>query len=248
MQNFIKASRNLKSKDLPISNTAIVMGPSKSGKSYFIKKSLNTFYRTAPANSRLIIHIDLSGYGILNFESFRNRFETAIIDQILDGVQESQSSVYIAAMKDTLSLKYDKSMLDILIQLSLARIVNDLSHFEVSIPCREQLCELYYLHFDGQDVPEDSFELISKISEILSKDLNCRFLECLLLFIRELCFDKDITENHRSDSLSSSGIDFTDTFFDMLNHVSGYHSMNNFEDYQLSTDRFVDVVMSIGIV
>lgn len=246
MQSFMKASRDLKSKDLPISNTVIVMGPSKSGKSFFIKKSLNAFYRNTPANNRLIIHIDLSSYRILNFDSFRNRFESAVVDQIAEGVSDSQAPIYMNAMKDTLSLHFDKSMLDILINQTLARLINDLSHMDISIECRKTLMDMYHTMFDGNDSLGDSYANICTIAEHVARDMRCRHFDVVLMIVREICYEKDIMDNHSDDMLQPSGVEFVEVFFDMLNYVAGYHALNNFEQNQHNLGKFIDVVMAIG--
>jgi hypothetical protein len=37
-----------------------------------------------------------------------------------------------------------------------------------------------------------------------------------------------------------------DVFFDVLNHLAGYHPLNNFEQKQDQLDTMVDVVLAIG--
>lgn len=247
LQSFMRSEKSLENKDFPTSNIAIVLGPSKSGKSYLIKKGLNTFSRNMPANNRLVIHIDLSGYGFLSFDTFRHRFETAFIDQITEGVSESQTPLYIHAMKQSLYLIYEKSMLNLLLQRCLARLVNDQSAILLSLDCRHTLAEYYHNTFDNQSLPEDPFSALQHLSKLVSKDLGISEFAALLHLVKDVCIEKDTMENSNGNDLNVSGLEFVDVFFDMLNYVAGYHTLNNFETQQNSLDKFVNVLLAIGI-
>lgn len=246
---FMKGDRRLTSSGLSTSNVALVLGPSKSGKSYLIKKSLAAMARSEMAGNSLLIHIDLSGYGMLSFDVFRHRFEAAIIDQIAEGVTESQASYYFEAIETSLRTQLDPQMMKLLLLKSIGRLVNDCGHFRISLEGRQQLADIYYqiseIEFDGHQV-------FAQVADLLASDTGRSQLEGRLLLLRELAVEKDCLEAGENGDLKVSGIEvdlddkFVDMFFDMLNYVAGYHAQNNFEEHQTDLSAFVDVVLAIG--
>lgn len=59
-------------------------------------------------------------------------------------------------------------------------------------------------------------------------------LEGLLTIVRDMCIEKESMETKvmSNGCTQRSGIECMDVFFDILNHLSGYHALNSYEDQQ----------------
>ena len=83
MQRYFHSFKNIYSDSINISNCAFVVGPSMSGKSWFLRYNMNKF-QSSPIKP-LIFHFDLKTYGgFYNFNSFLSSFEKMIMKTIND--------------------------------------------------------------------------------------------------------------------------------------------------------------------
>ena len=73
--------KNIYSPNINGDSLAFVMGPSKSGKSWFLKYNMRKFETSAV--KPLVFHFDLQDAKMKNFEMFLTSFENMIIEELV---------------------------------------------------------------------------------------------------------------------------------------------------------------------
>lgn len=183
------SERNTTSDKFSVGNLALVLGPQHSGKSYLMKKALLSLENKTQAGRRVLVHVDLSSYGFLNFDSFRNRLETACIDQIS---AQLQASVGMIAILKTLEASIEEKYLGWLSLRFLQRLVNDESRIRLTLEWREKLAEL------AEDAKIE--DLVSSIQQSLQIGEVGAWLE----LIRDICIDME-TLDSQAENLAITG-------------------------------------------
>lgn len=80
MQKYLQSFKNIYSESINASNACFVIGPTNSGKSWFVRYNMRQFQ--ASALQPLVFHYDLRKAGILNFQSFLHQFEHLLINTL----------------------------------------------------------------------------------------------------------------------------------------------------------------------
>ncbi len=245
----------------------IVMGPTTCGKSYFIKKSLRALDSSESQEKKMIIHVDLSSYPFINFEIFLNRFEQAVISQIISS--NVSTSQLVDAVKHSLNFTLQPSMLKYI----LHRVCCNKGFAREYIEHEHDTWSLIQHMSDSISVQCVEEGLLQPIDESKEKNVLVYQDECfewnrnklggLIYLLREIAIEKEAMEERvwpdnidsemndgeieRVHDIQRSGIEFVDIVFDVLNYIAGYHPINNYEEHQNDLKSFIDVVLVIGM-
>ena len=80
MQKYMHSFKNIYSENINCSNACFVTGPTKSGKSWFVRYNMRKF--ESLSMKPLVFHYDLRNAKTLNFQMFLYSFEKMIIDTL----------------------------------------------------------------------------------------------------------------------------------------------------------------------
>jgi succinate dehydrogenase flavin-adding protein (antitoxin of CptAB toxin-antitoxin module) len=78
---FMFSFKNIYSENINGHNVAFITGPSKAGKSWYLRYNIRRF-QTSQQNP-IVVHYDCRELGMLNFDMFLHSFENRIIDALV---------------------------------------------------------------------------------------------------------------------------------------------------------------------
>lgn len=170
-------------------NIGIILGPQKSGKSYLIKKTLLQLENRIPKDKRLIIHIDLSSFGELSFDQFRQLFEANFVAQM----SSQLSSDAVDSIQTVANSTFSPAYLAWLAKRSQRRIVNDEGMLRLPLQYRSKLRDL------------EETATLEDIASIVQEALEITPVNAWLLLLRDICLDSDAIDSQTED-LNVSGL------------------------------------------
>ena len=145
------------------------------------------------------------------------------------------------AIKASASFAFTESYWRFALGSAAENLVNDFALFQVSMAGKYRLVDA---------LADGSLDFDFFVDVLVQEGLSEPVAQ--LSVLREVSRFKERDESEVESDLSSSGTvvavcdEFMDVFFDVLNHLAGYHPLNNFEEQQDRLDSMVDVVLVIG--
>lgn len=188
--DYMVSDRDTTSSNFSVGNLAAVLAPQQSGKSYLIKKALLGFEGKVPKDKKVIVHIDLSSYGNMNFDQFHQLFEGSIISQLAAQIKQG---VGVEAIKSILDASFDKKYLSWMTLRLLERLVNDTGRLQLPLEYRSLICD------KGKSCTLE--EIVTAVKD----GLKIGEIEAWLEVVRDLCLDSEVIDTQRED-LSVSGL------------------------------------------
>ncbi len=80
MQKFLYSFKNIYSENINTRNLLFMTGPTKGGKSWFLRYNLRKFQ--ASGQNPIVFHYDLRDQGMVSFDMFLHTFEKMVIDTL----------------------------------------------------------------------------------------------------------------------------------------------------------------------
>jgi hypothetical protein len=182
----------------------------------------------------------------MRFQSFLKQFEITLVSSLADFYSQKSSEEveeFVQTIHQVMSFKYTSGMADLLLLRALERIVNNESELVYSGEVRHKIFQFLRKEkvFDFQGI----FSKESKFNQVLdcfkTSESSMPPLKFALLVLREMAIVSELKEsdfnfnspersNESSVMTRRTGIEFIELFFDLLNHESGFHPLNNFEE------------------
>jgi hypothetical protein len=194
----------------------------------------------------------------MSFNQFLRKFEFTLISSLKnfyslpENVQEIDE--LIKTLHQLTIYRFNQNMADLLFLRALERIVNSESEVQFSGEVRHKIFQFLKKEkvFDFAGIFSNGTKF-GEISALLGEN-SPEKLENILILLREMTIVQELQDsyfNFNSAENSSSteamelrtGLEFVELFFEFLNHESGYHALNNFEEFQSDLGKFKDFVL-----
>jgi hypothetical protein len=238
-QKFIHSFRNKEHPTININNLLILSGPEKNGKSWFLRDNFKKFALKESEKKPLVIHYDIRAINGSNFTSFLFNFENSIIESIVERnkiqmIENNLPLITVKELKELLFYRWEPGWLEINLSKSIRGALNwpnESSYtFNLSKISAEQRDFLVDLLDQYERKPFKQYVFIEnfeKIIEIInsSMELGTDIKACLLLIQNSLIQREDLRKDQEifQHELYRDGLEVMEYFFDVLNHIAGYH-------------------------
>lgn len=239
LTKFMFSFREETSTNRNINSLMFITGPEHSGKSWFLRHNLEKFCKANVA--KVLVHVDLSSAGLLNFERFLDIFEGEIVKVLINKSAEKFKDLEILTgqmVLDLLLYNHDKGYLDIkLNQIIEKSIKND----DLLFLTPEQKKKLTDLQVNVSLVSKSKTGIIDNfhnICEILSETSTYptpsqRVLSASLNLAMVFYMNEELSECPIANfsGFYRKGIKTTWFLLDLLNLIGGYHEMNTGSEF-----------------
>jgi chromosomal replication initiation ATPase DnaA len=116
MQKFLYSFKNIYSENINTRNLLFLTGPTKAGKSWYLRYNLRKFQ--ASGQNPIVLYYDMRDQGMVSFDMFLHSFEMMVIDTLSirnkDELARSKKSLISEAdiLKKVVFRFYDESLFE----------------------------------------------------------------------------------------------------------------------------------------
>ncbi|KAL4493144.1 hypothetical protein ABPG72_003229 [Tetrahymena utriculariae] len=223
----------------------VVLGPKGIGKTSFIRSNLQKLisqrnkYKVQDPNWYNIYTFNCSSFGILNYDTFINNFENALINSIHQQFSKvaSNPELYfqqdepqfdaISIIKEILYEQYAKEFLNLYARDMIPALINDEEIFiKISDHVKIGLSDIFHTKMIEESA--DFSEVFAQIVEVLQSDfesdgIKTAILICVSLLAR---IEYENRPPKLKDVYYRNGLIVNSFLFDAINYLEGYHPCN----------------------
>lgn len=262
---FMNSPRNIDHPTININNLLFLTGPERSGKTWFLRQTLETFQKGETKLKNLVVHFDCRTAG--NFSVFLHLFEKELVETLhrriiyLTDVEDKNFKFDLNTLLSLLFFRYEKSWIEHHLFQELKSIKNGDSILDVDSNLVEDLI-IKFMSKGFKETPIlDNIEQLvkdiskrKKISELLAAMLliknvliwrenfdSGQFKEYHyeIMDIRDLKlkYNKFHHEQYRT------GLNVLEYFLDIINYISGYHDIQIIESsigFKIKNERNIE--------
>lgn len=230
---FINSPRDKDNPSININNVLFVTGPERSGKSTFIRNSLNDFVKRDTEFKNFAIHFDCRK--IHNFDIFLFEFEEELINNICNRVLYAKKENLILLDNDEilklLFYRYEKGWIEICLykELLLIKEKNSIFQFNNENFLNNLISKYHSKKFKELPLLDNIKSILQNISYDLinSKNSNDSLIEDdseikkLLYLIKRILIKR---ESYNKECVEyRTGLNVMEYLLDVINFISGYH-------------------------
>jgi hypothetical protein len=232
MQKFMHSFRNKDHPTININNLLILNGPEHVGKSWFLRHNLREFEISPGMIKNMTIHYDLRHIENQSFYSFLYNFERKIIEAIVERnevemKENNKPLINVETVLDVFFYRYEKGWTEINLAKGLKRACEDGAYtYNIDKQFHDELLNLIERYERKAFKEYIIIENIDKVVDSISKSMNITNLEAVHLLLQDCLIQReDLSKDHNifDNELYRTGIETMEFFFDVLNHIAGYH-------------------------
>jgi hypothetical protein len=263
-QKFIHSYREKEHPTININNLLFLTGIEKCGKSWFLRKNLKKFEDNESKIKNLVIHYDIREISNSNFSAFLVNFERSIIESLIrrNNYELENHDREIITQKDllfVLNYRWENTGIEINLSKSLKRAIsendNPYTYYINKGNNYNEILDLIEAYEKKAFKEEIILNKFSRITEIISEDMEITIFEASLLLIIDCLIQKEDlrkSDKYFHNELYRDGIEVMEYLFDVLNYIAGYHEVHNKKNELSNVDeekkKFPHVVLALESV
>eukprot|EP00347_Sterkiella_histriomuscorum_P014896 403359104 len=232
MQRFMYSFKNIYSENINSANVCFITGPTKSGKSWFLRYNIRKFENSS--QNPIVFHYDFKEQGMLSFDMFLHSFEKMMIETLskrnAEEVQKNGKAIITdKELMDVVFRFYDESLFEQDLAKCIERATNNYSMtagFHISSPSDKKDVRLILDKYRNRDYKETPLlNNFHDIAEVVAKTYEGDVFKAKLLMIYDVILRKEQERkqpHYIHTSQHRNGLDVMNFLFDLVNQIAGY--------------------------